>query len=146
MIISNYMKTEHRECDELFTTAEKSVLDGNFEQAEKEFILFADDTLRHFKKEEESLFPTFEQITGNTEGPTRVMRHEHEQVRGLIGKMAESIENKDSDAYLSLADSMMILLQQHNMKEEQMLYAMCDRMFPQDIKETTVEQMKAIEL
>ncbi len=146
MIISNYMKAEHRECDELFTTAEKSVLDGNFEQAEKKFILFADDTLKHFKKEEESLFPTFEQITGNTEGPTRVMRHEHEQVRGLIGKMAESIEKKDSDAYLSLADSMMILLQQHNMKEEQMLYAMCDRMFPQEMKETTLEQMKVIEL
>jgi murein L,D-transpeptidase YcbB/YkuD len=44
------------------------------------------------------------------------MRFEHEQVRGLIGKMAGAIENQDRDAYLSLAESMMILLQQHNMK------------------------------
>ena len=146
MIITSYMRSEHRACDELFATAEKSVIDGDFEQAEKQFLLFADDTLRHFKKEEESLFPTFEELTGSTEGPTRIMKFEHEQVRGLIGKMAEAVENKDSDAYLSLAESMMILLQQHNMKEEQMLYAMCDRTIPQDVKESTLETMKSIEL
>ena len=146
MIISSYMRHEHRECDELFSTAEKSVIDGNFEEAEKQFLLFADETLRHFKKEEETLFPTFEEISGSTEGPTMVMRHEHEQVRGLIGKMAGAIESKDMDAYLSMAESMMILLQQHNMKEEQMLYAMCDRMIPQDKKEKTLEKMKATEL
>ena len=146
MIISSYMRAEHRECDELFSSAEKSVIDGNFEEAEKQFLLFANDTLRHFKKEEEKLFPTFEELSGSTEGPTKIMRFEHEQVRGLIGKMAEAVESKDSDAYLSLAESMMILLQQHNMKEEQMLYAMCDRMIPQDVKESTLEEMKEIQL
>ena len=140
------MRAEHRECDGIFATAEKSVIDGNFEEAEKQFLLFADETLRHFKREESTLFPTFEEISGSTEGPTKIMRFEHEQVRGLIGKMAEAVENQDSDAYLSLAESMMILLQQHNMKEEQMLYAMCDRMIPQDKKESTLETMKAIEL
>ena len=145
MIISNYMKAQHRECDEIFAAAEKSVIDGNFEQAEKQFVLFADDTLNHFKREEESLFPTFEELTGNSEGPTQVMRYEHEQIRGLIGNMAKAIEEKDTDAFLSVAESMMIMLQQHNMKEEQMLYAMCDRVIPQDVKETTIENMKAIE-
>jgi len=145
MIISNYMKAQHRECDEIFTAAEKSVIDGNFEQAEKQFLLFADDTLKHFKREEESLFPTFEEISGSSEGPTQVMRYEHEQIRGLIGNMAKAIEEKDTDAFLSVAESMMIMLQQHNMKEEQMLYAMCDRVIPQEVKETTIESMKAIE-
>jgi hemerythrin-like domain-containing protein len=120
------------------------VIEGNFEQAEKQFVLFANATLRHFKKEEETLFPTFEKISGSSEGPTKVMRYEHEQVRGLIGNMAEAIEKKDSDAFLSMAESMMILLQQHNMKEEQMLYAMCDRMIPQESKESILEEMKAM--
>jgi hemerythrin-like domain-containing protein len=146
MIITNYMRDEHRSCDELFVDAEKSVIDGDFTKAEREFLLFADDTLKHFKKEEDELFPTFESITGNTQGPTRVMRFEHEQVRGLLGKMAEAVESKDKDAYLSLAESMMILLQQHNMKEEQMLYAMCDRMMPQEVKEDTLSKMEKIEL
>ncbi len=146
MIITNYMRDEHRGCDEVFVSAEKAVIDGDFKEAEKLFLEFADETLRHFKKEEESLFPTFEEISGSTEGPTRIMKFEHEQVRGLIGKMAEAVEGKDSDAYLSLAESMMILLQQHNMKEEQMLYAMCDRVIPQDVKEATLATMKEITL
>ncbi len=146
MNITEYMRNEHRGCDEIFASAEKAVIDGDFEQAEKQFLLFSNDTLTHFKKEEESLFPTFESITGNTEGPTRVMKFEHEQVRGLIGKMAEAVETKDKDAYLSLAESMMILLQQHNMKEEQMLYAMCDRMIPADIKDQTLNSMKEMEM
>ena len=146
MIISNYMKNEHRECDESFSKAEQAVIDGDFAKAEEEFLLFSNKTLQHFKKEEESLFPTFEEISGSSEGPTKIMRYEHEQVRGLIGKMAATIEEKDTDAYLSIAESMMILLQQHNMKEEQMLYAMCDRMIPQDVKVSTLETMKSIKL
>ncbi|NEW60207.1 hemerythrin domain-containing protein, partial [Sulfurovum sp. bin170] len=60
--------------------------------------------------------------------------------------MAEAVENRDTDAYLSLAESMMILLQQHNMKEEQMLYAMCDRVIPQDKKEEIISAMREIQL
>ena len=146
MIITSYMRNEHRACDDIFVEAEKAVIEGKFTEGIAKFEDFADVTLRHFKKEEESLFPTFENLTGNSEGPTRVMKFEHEQVRGLMGKMAEALTNEDKDAYLSLAESMMILLQQHNMKEEQMLYAMCDRMMPSEIKEETLSTMKAIEL
>jgi len=146
MDITNYMRSEHRACDELFADAEKAVIDRDFNRAEQKFLEFADETLKHFKKEEEELFPTFEKVTGNTEGPTRVMRFEHDQVRGLFGKMAEAVENQDRDAYLSLAESMMILLQQHNMKEEQMLYAMCDRIIPPEEKQESISRMEKIEL
>jgi hemerythrin-like domain-containing protein len=146
MIISSYMKVEHRECDTLFAAAEEAIALGEWEVANEKFLAFANDTLRHFKREEEELFPAFETATGMTQGPTQMMRYEHEQVRGLIGNMAEAIENKDKDASLSLAESMMILLQQHNMKEEQMLYAMIDRQLPSELKETTLEAMKQVTL
>jgi len=142
MIISQYMTPEHRECDTIFAQAEALVADGDWEQAEKAYLRFADMTLLHFKKEEETIFPAFEAQTGSTQGPTQVMVFEHEQVRGLIGKMAEAIENKDKDAYLSLAESMMILLQQHNMKEEQMLYAMTDRVIPKEKREEILATIK----
>ncbi len=142
MIISQYMTPEHRECDTIFAQAEALVADGDWEQAEKAYLQFADTTLLHFKKEEETVFPAFEAQTGSTQGPTQVMVFEHEQVRGLIGKMAEAIENKDKDAYLSLAESMMILLQQHNMKEEQMLYAMTDRVIPREKREEILATIK----
>ncbi len=142
MIVSQYMTPEHRACDTLFARAENLVAGGDWEQAEEAYMVFANDILLHFKKEEETLFPAFEKQTGNQQGPTQVMRFEHEQVKGLIGKMAGAIEEKDKDAYLSLAESMMILLQQHNMKEEQMLYAMCDRVIPHADREVLLETMK----
>jgi len=146
MIISQFMTQEHRDCDTGFAKAEQLVADGKWEEAEQAFMEFANDTLRHFKREEEELFPAFEAQTGSAEGPTQVMRYEHEQVKGLIGKLAEAVESQDRDAYLSLCESMMILLQQHNMKEEQMLYAMCDRVLPPELKTETLDKMKAVEL
>ncbi len=146
MQISNYMTHEHRACDTVFAEAEKAAAAGDWAEAEKKFLEFANETLRHFKKEEEELFPAFEAKTGSSEGPTQVMRFEHEQVRGLVGKMADAIEKQDRDAYLSLAESMMILLQQHNMKEEQMLYAMCDRVLPPEEKSGLVDKMEKVEL
>ncbi len=146
MQISNYLINEHRNCDNIFAKAEKSVIDKDWELTEKNFLEFANDTLRHFKKEEEELFPAFETKTGSSEGPTQVMRFEHEQVRGLINKMASAIESQDKNAYLSLAESMMILLQQHNMKEEQMLYAMCDRVIPPNEKSDIIEAMQKVNM
>jgi len=146
MIISQFMIQEHRDCDTEFAAAEQAVADADWAEAETRFLTFSNDTLKHFKREEEELFPAFETQTGSTEGPTQVMRYEHEQVRSLIGKLAETIEAQDKDAYLSLCESMMILLQQHNMKEEQMLYAMCDRVLPQETKEITLDKMKQVAL
>lgn len=146
MSISEYMKQEHRECDTIFAKAEEAVANNEWTTANDTFLEFANETLRHFKKEEEELFPAFEKQTGMQQGPTQVMRYEHEQVRGLIGKMAQALENEDKDAYLSLAESMMILLQQHNMKEEQMLYAMCDRTLPPELREETIKAMEQVAL
>jgi hemerythrin-like domain-containing protein len=140
------MKHEHRECDTLFAAAEEAVSLGEWEVAIERFLEFSNETLTHFKKEEDELFPAFEAQTGTTQGPTMVMRYEHEQVRGLIGKMAGALEDQDKDAYFSLAESMMILLQQHNMKEEQMLYAMCDRTLSPEVKESTLAKMKEVVL
>ena len=146
MIISNYMKNEHRECDTLFAQAEQAVASNDWDSAKSAFESFRDDTLLHFHKEENELFVKFEQATGMSEGPTQVMRYEHEQVRGLLTKLEESIKNSDSDSYLSIAEAMMILLQQHNMKEEQMLYSMCDRVLPVETKEDIITTMKGLSL
>ena len=39
---------------------------------------------RHINVEEGVLFPTFEQMTGMTTGPTTVMRSEHVEIRRLM--------------------------------------------------------------
>ena len=144
MTIVEYMTREHRACDEEFAKAEKAVMDGDFENAKKLYEKFHEDTQRHFFKEETELFPTFEEVTGMREGPTQMMRMEHEQMRELFVRMQKSLDGEDKDTFLSISESLMILLQQHNMKEEQMLYTMCDRSIPADIKNETIEKMEKI--
>jgi len=141
MEISNYMRDEHRHCDDEFAKVEQAVNAGDFKGAFEAFETFMIDTLGHFDKEEEILFPAFEAATLSTEGPTYVMKLEHNQVRGLLEQVKDAIDKEDRDRFFSAADTLMILLQQHNMKEEQMLYAMCDNVLDEQAAEL-VEKMK----
>lgn len=125
--ITEYLTEEHRECDNLYAEVEKIVQKEDWESAQKAFEAFKEETLRHFQKEEDILFPEFEGRTGIVMGPTQVMRMEHAQARDLIQRMEQALKSRDKRAFLSVGETFMILIQQHNMKEEQILYPMCDQ-------------------
>ncbi len=125
--ITRYLTEEHRRGDNLYAKLEELVQAENWQEAVVLFKEFSEDVLAHFKKEEEILFPEFERTTGITMGPTQVMRIEHAQARELIERMKEYLDKRDKRGFLSVADTLMILLQQHNLKEEQILYPMCDQ-------------------
>lgn len=73
------------------------------------------------------LFPAFENATGMRQGPTQVMRMEHGQMRALVGQMEAALAARDGEGYAGAAETLLILMQQHNMKEENILYPMCDQ-------------------
>ena len=60
-------------------------------------------------------------------GPTAVMRMEHKQIRGLLADMTQDIEAHNTEAYLGHSETLLILIQQHNAKEEQVLYPMAEQ-------------------
>ncbi|TPH14263.1 hemerythrin domain-containing protein [Litorilituus lipolyticus] len=122
--IPDYMTSKHRECDDYFTEAESAVAKDNWSEAETKWQLFSDEFAQHLSQEEETLFPQFEQATGMTAGPTQVMRMEHQQMRALVQDMNNALEKKLKDEYLGLSETLMVMMQQHNMKEEMMLYPM----------------------
>ena len=62
-----------------------------------------------------------------TMGPTQVMRGEHEQMRELVAAATSALVDGDADAYAGEAETLLIMMQQHNMKEENILYPMCDQ-------------------
>lgn len=119
-----YMTAKHRECDDVFTTAESEVAAGNWPQAAEQWQVFKDELANHFEQEEGTLFPAFEQATGMTGGPTQVMRMEHQQMRALVRDLDSAINDQDKNRYLGLSETLMVMMQQHNMKEEMMLYPM----------------------
>jgi iron-sulfur cluster repair protein YtfE (RIC family) len=117
----------HRHCDELFAAAEEAALRGDWDAAGPAFERFNAQMIAHFDAEETLLFPAFETATGSSAGPTRVMRYEHDQMRGLLAQMAAACEARDSRGYGGDAETLLMLMQQHNMKEEHILYPMCDQ-------------------
>jgi len=125
--IRSYMTEDHRRCDDLFAEAEQAVGKGNIELARAAFGHFCSAMLAHFDSEEKTLFPTFEAKTGMRMGPTQVMRMEHEQLRSLMDDALAALTTATAEDYLGLADTLVIMMQQHNMKEENMLYPMCDQ-------------------
>lgn len=125
--ISQFMSDQHRHCDDLFAAAENAAGEGDWPSCARQFKQFADGMERHFRMEENVLFPAFEQETGMTMGPTEVMRNEHIQMREVLKQLTQAVEQKNQDAYLGHSETMLILMQQHNLKEESVLYPMTDR-------------------
>lgn len=125
--ISQYLTDDHAHCDALFAEAENAVADGDWPRALERFQAFAQDTLKHFAQEEEVFFPAFENRTGMKGGPTFVMRSEHEQMRDAIATMEQALQAKDAQRFLGLSETLLMLMRQHNMKEENILYPMLDQ-------------------
>ena len=125
-MISDFLSEDHQHCDQLFAEAEEKVAAGDWDTAGERFRRMRDAIEHHFQMEEEVFFPRFEEVTGMTMGPTQVMRQEHAQMRDLFESMAGALAERDSDAYLGDSETLLIMMQQHNAKEEQILYPMLD--------------------
>lgn len=141
--ITDFLVPDHQRCDHLFASAEDAAAQGDWGNATAEFIRFQEALLHHFAMEEEVMFPAFESRTGMTQGPTAMMRLEHRQMTDLVNQMVDSLSRKESNAYLGESDTLLILMQQHNIKEEQMLYRMADQVLASELDEL-VESMRAM--
>lgn len=126
--LSSVLAQDHRACDDIFAEAEQAAGAGDFAAAQALFARFRAAMERHMGLEEETLFPAFEDKTGNDGGPTVVMRHEHDAMRKLLAQMADAIAQGQGEHYLGLGETLLVLLQQHNIKEENVLYPMMDQM------------------
>jgi hemerythrin-like domain-containing protein len=124
--IAERMSRDHAACDERFAAAEAAAAAGELPRASEALAAFAAALERHLGVEESELFPAFERRTGMTEGPTEMMRIEHAEMRELVGGLRAALDAGDAAEFLGLADTLNVLMQQHNLKEEQVLYALLD--------------------
>lgn len=121
------LQNHHKHCDDLFADAEAAAQEGRWPACDDMLARFRAELEAHFATEEQVLFPAFEASTGMTGGPTQVMRFEHSQMRELLGQLAAAGQSRDEVGFAGVAETLLVLLQQHNMKEENILYPMCDR-------------------
>ena len=129
------LRQHHQHCDELFASAEEAVTKGDWANGGQSLESFLQEMENHFQCEEQTLFPAFEAATGMSQGPTQVMRIEHGQMRELMQQMQEALAQQDADSFGGAAETLLIFMQQHNMKEENILYPMCDQRVGTDVAE-----------
>jgi len=114
------------------------------------FRLFADKC--HHAKEEDLLFPLLESRgMSRAGGPTGVMMHEHVEGRAFVRQMAEASEasnwgEESQKKWAVAARGYIELLRQHIFKENNILFAMAERMLTSQEQEELGTQFESAEL
>lgn len=129
--IIEFMSNDHQACDDMYAAAEQAACAGNWPQAGVAFNTLHSNMLRHFRMEEEYLFPAL-LAAGGPNGPVQVMHMEHEQMKSLLQDIAAHVASHNQAGYSGLAETLLIVLQQHNLKEEQILYPIAQRLLAAD--------------
>ncbi len=141
--ITAYYEQDHDRLDELFKTFQTSKR-SDIAKAKEAFKDFKIGLQRHIVWEEELLFPMWEEKTGMVEdGPTPVMRFEHEQIKQLLDAIHRKVEsgNLNSDQE---EQALLNLLSSHNRKEERALYPAIDNVTNADERATIFSTMNTI--
>ncbi|MGK0291046.1 MAG: hemerythrin-like domain-containing protein [bacterium] len=128
-----FMTIDHKKCDDFYAEGEAALLKGDEENAKKLLLVYDFTMHRHFAMEENLFFPAFEAKTGMTQGPTQMMRMEHDQMRGALAQMREALNENDFETVFGIGETLLILLQQHNVKEEGILYPMADQHLAEEV-------------
>lgn len=127
--LAAFFTQDHHDCDSRWADVEELLDAADIETARPAWQKFNAGMLRHFDMEEQVLFPAFDARSGmGGGGPTAVMKMEHQQMRGLLDQIGVAMDAGDTQEAMDVGDTLLMLIQQHNVKEEGMLYPMAQNM------------------
>lgn len=138
--ITAVLSADHRHGDQLLGAMMRAAEQGDWVACGQQFDAFLEALKRHMNVEEGVLFPAFEQASGVSGGPTWVMRHEHRRMLAILGEIATVIASRNREEFCALADSFAGVMEAHSLKEERVLYPLCDELLP-NISAEALQQM-----
>lgn len=142
--VTRYLQTDHERLDAIVPEVVRLANEGSFAEARRRFGEFSCGLGWHIDVEEQVLFPAFEGLTGMTRGPTTVMRVEHVEIRERMQHVTAALAAGDAAATVAGLGALTGALGAHNVKEEQMLYPMTDRVLGSpDAQEKLVRKIEA---
>ena len=128
-----FFAQDHSDCDARWVDVEELLDTADIDAASGVWQSFDAGMRRHFAMEEEVLFPAFDARSGmGGGGPTAMMRMEHQQMRGLLDQIGEAMEAGNAQEAMDIGDTLLMMTQQHNVKEEGMLYPMAENILARD--------------
>jgi regulator of cell morphogenesis and NO signaling len=124
------------------TNAEKADWKDELLQLREKVQLFLSHLDPHSEREEGVLFPMMAKYIGNTTGPIAVMEYEHDQAKRNIATFLEKTDALDEEVNKETAKELAsyvinayLILTEHFMKEENVLFPMAERMLSDEEKE-----------
>lgn len=126
--VNEALSWDHDRLDDLEARAFKARERGDFAEAKALYTVFAFGLRRHIRFEEELLFPAFEAKAGFPAemGPTAVMRDEHREILQDLDRIEQAIGDGAAPVE-SLRHGLHLVLGNHNLKEEHVVYPMTDQ-------------------
>lgn len=103
---------------------------------------FVTEIESHFHYEENVLFPALQRVQPMASQPVAVMLSEHEQIREFIKDLRSAVDGQRSDEVDGLAQTLMFVIQQHNAKEEAVLYPLADQLLTVDHELEAAQHLK----
>ncbi len=139
--IARTFSDDHARCDLSFAALEEAVAGGDWEKAAPLLDTFGTQLERHLRAEEDAVFPALEAHIGDG-GPLAVMRMEHEEMRDLAGRLEPALDACDPGTFLGVADTLLVLMQQHNVKEEQIVYALAQELLGEPQQQDAIARLR----
>lgn len=137
--VMRYLTWDHDRLDSLLNAAVNLARTDQWREAHVPIVDFAHGLLRHIDIEENDLFPVFDRVA--EDGPTEVMRHDHEAIKECVEGMLKATASRHIDDFeRSHADLLGVLIE-HNMKEENIVYPLTDRALADAERNALVETM-----
>ncbi len=125
--VSDYLGWDHARLDVILNDVSRLVGQKAYVDASRAFAEFACGLNWHIEAEETTLFPAFEEKTGIVQGPTVVLREEHRVIQRCIVEVTSALATSDAGTIERAISDLRETLGDHNIKEEQVLYPMTDR-------------------
>ncbi|MEQ1655759.1 MAG: hemerythrin domain-containing protein [Nitrospira sp.] len=141
--ISSMFDEDHERLDVLFKSFQ-TLKRTDFLKAKRAFLEFQAGLQRHVAWEEEVMFPLWEKKSGMTGGgPTIVMRNEHREIGDCLESLARKIQAQNPETDRE-EETLLDLLDRHNMSEEEVLYPEMDHLISAEERETAFRAMEKI--
>lgn len=138
-----FMGDDHDRLDGIFKEFQ-SLKNKEPGRAGRLFHDFKTGLQRHIVWEEEILFPLFENKTGMSDnGPTAVMRMEHVKIKDFLEKIHDKVMKGGMQSD-DLEQGLMLVLSEHNNKEENILYPCIDDSVTEEEKAEAFEKIHSL--
>ena len=122
-----FFTEDHRRCDSTWGEFEEHVASGDDAAAQGSWKAFHDQLLLHLQMAAAGVCPAFVGAWARPGGPPAVLGQVQAPLGGRGAQMAGAANGGDLQRVLDQGDTLLMLIQQHNAKEEAMLYPMTER-------------------